>query len=453
MHTIFRAIVIALLLALIIGCSSVEKQPASVSESGRSITEKHTDEENLTRFLMYDQHSSELNPASLRTFSDEGLGNDDSMLVDCIAASYWEYNNGSSTFRFNYVLVCDTKYSTCGTWTDHPRCDIIRMTVGDRPTVYDHTSYENIGATVIRDPDSCDLVVCDNELHAWVWDERTDNNIIYHYKWNISISSGNEGALGIPTCLGTIDDVPSAKGIAAVFGESSSEYHLIICSRTNNEVRYCDESVTDYDDQSNGAELIKDFGNDSPLDACVTKYDDEIHLWNVYVAVRHVSDQSSDYIYCSHWDGSDYTYGLNAANMDGPDEFPAIISLAARRYDDHDSGSICALMMDTRDFIGYRLEQVNFRSQVIDNGVYNYHQYDIEFDDTSFQDDDTPNAKIYLAQGFAMGKFYNPRLGGNDDYGNWYYISDRDPECLKNLDFNNYDGKNVKGWHNLNIDP
>jgi hypothetical protein len=446
MHTIFRAIVIALLLALIIGCSSVDKQPASVDDGDKStILEKH-DGNDLTRFLTYDQHAEEINPDAFSTLSEEGLGNDESKLVDCIGASYWEYTDSSNppvTHRNNYILVCDTKYKWGTDWSFHPRCDIIRTNVAMHLYPFDHTSNENIGATTIRDPDGCELVVINNELHAWVWDD--DDNIIYHYQWSISASSGTEGVLGTPQLIDYITGVSSAKGLAVVFGSSSTDYHLIVSEKVENQVVYYAHDDNGYSDP----ELIKDFGNDFPLDVCVTKYDDDVHLWNVYIAVRHDTDYSADYIQCVHWDGEDYGYGgfvadeYNGSN----DKFPGIISLATRRYDDHDSGSVCVLMLDMVDFIGYRLRQINFRSQVVNGVVSYYYQFDEEFDDSSFQNADDPNAKLYLAQGFAMGKLYEERSQDND-YGNWYFISDRDYECLKELDFNNYDGKNLKAWRN-----
>ena len=429
MHArILRGIIsTAILLLLVIGCSSQKPNQTPVSNDLPAVTggEKQ-DAGDITRGLMldYDRHTYSI--ASSTTFSANGTDDYDSCLNDCIAATY--YYDG--TYRYNYVLQCDTKNKIEDFSTSVVGC-IYQVSTANVPSI---TNRATVPDAYIFDPDACELAVVGSYLYAWIADDATNN--IELYRWTITASTG---ALSSETHIKTFTSVGGIQGLAVTVTTDNTHYHLFACNIS-------DKYVYVYDHDNIGSAYLQrltgDEDGDIPIDACVTRYDGSTNYWDLYVAFRDASDRTSDYLECYHFDGTNYNTKSRCDDGDGTpetyDNFPYVIGLDVQKSGiesgdpggvaiQHNSGCVAVFMVDT-DFIGYHVRQVNFGGTSSD-----YYKFSEDFDQ------EINPAGIYPSA-FGVCQMYYPAGGGNSYKGYQYIFGDR------NFDLTNVN--NISVWNN-----
>jgi hypothetical protein len=461
MHTIFRAIVGALLLALIIGCSSQHQAASPVMTSDITLENgSPPNDEGIMRYLAAeeDKHDdSDLIYVSNRSVSVEGLSDYQSVLVDCIANTHWEQN--TETDYHNYLLVCDSKNRWGGSTND--RCSIFRIP-SDLSRAYPEGTEDDAYATGdIVDPDACEISENGDDVFVFVYDGGQSPRKIYGWKYDINTSTGViENGRTINANYDPLSSTglfTSCKGMTWI-PNGDNDWHLVICDLEAQEVVILNSSGTVVKRDSHYDQSGE---NDYPFDACVVQ--ESSTEWTVYVAVAEGNDswgRYRDYIYAYHY--SSGSYGSDSKVHLYPSGttvyFDYIIGLANRKYNDVDDdtkNSIAVLMWDIIDMEGYRIIQ-----GYCESSSSSYSIWGEDFDVDDFEDPDfDANSVIEMGSSFALGKMSKGTTIEPPDpcwvYGNYYFVADRDPDIVLNMEENPdedcLDGQNVKIWKNYDV--
>jgi hypothetical protein len=371
MKTIINIGFLTLILIILSGCSSGKTENSTDSLIGPS-SEKaisHGDENAIRSCSWYP-------PAYVNGFDfvENGIGNYKATLIDCIADTCYLTSSGDSG---NYLLVCDQQ----GTWDSSPLK--ARMHVFFIPSDADEPSdvkdAANVQGTTIIDPDACDLIAIDEgqntwKLYAFVYDGY--DGIISHYSWTIDTSDGDLSD-GEWLSTTTIDcgDNAHASGMAVTPLGNDKDYNIIVCDPQEKEVF---KHHYRFNSGTSGWEMIgvdlavlDNISPNIPIDVAITRYDNNDEYHTAYIAVESATDRNEDYIYCYHWDGTDYDENAIADGLGTSDYFHYLVSIDVMKVGadsdatptigiQHYNGTVVAHMVNVGLFRSYCFRQVDF---------------------------------------------------------------------------------------------
>jgi hypothetical protein len=428
----FTIIIMAtIMFSLVMGCSSKISEhqvPVNNQSSGGIIPSNDEDVQRGCTWRYPGQQAF--------SFMENGIGDYNSTLIDCIAATRYETDTGD---KGNYLLVCDQQ----GTWDSSSAARLkVFFIPWDADARNDVVEVAFISDTEVIDPDACDLIAIKVgliwKLYAFIYDGY--DSIISHYEWTITPSTGVLTSVGwVTDDIIDCGDNAHASGIAVTPVEDDRYYHIFVCDPQEKKVYVHPYSW------NNGWEYIEDevmvlddISPNTPIDVAITRYDHDDEHHTAYIAVESSVNRLEDYIYCYHFDGTDYSENDQATNLytQGSDYFPYIVAIDVMKVGvdsdvdfpsvQHYSGNVVVYMVDTDLLRSYCFCQADFY------GVYN--------GDSWYQFD-----RVYDCEGSSGGGEILPETIGVAEYNNGsgikgqsIFVASRNPDLESGYDIRVY---------------